>query len=128
MIGNYMDQQERDFREHLRGTRVGVVRPGDELVLRLPDSMLFEGKDIRLTSAGRDALATIAVIVRHYDHTAIAVTAYVDGTDKEARMVAGALINDGVSARRLTTRTGLAVNAGAKSRRVEIHISPQATG
>ena len=105
-----------------------MVRPGDELVLRLPDSMLFEGKDIRLTSAGRDALATIAVIVRHYDHTAIAVTAYVDGTDKEARMVAGALINDGVSARRLTTRTGLAVNAGAKSRRVEIHISPQATG
>jgi hypothetical protein len=128
MIGGYMDQQERDFREHLRGSGVGVVRPGDELVLRLPDAMLFEGKDAQLSAAGRNALATIAVIARHYDHTAIAVTAYINGTDKEARMVAGALIADGVSARRVTSRSGLTVNAGAKARRIEIRVSPQATG
>jgi outer membrane protein OmpA-like peptidoglycan-associated protein len=128
MIGSYMDQQEHDFRDHLRGTGVGVVRPGDELVLRLADAMLFEGKGDQLTAAGRNALATIAVIARHYDHTAIAVTAYVDGTDKEARMIAAALISNGVGARRVISRAGLAVNAGAKSRRIEIRISPQATG
>jgi outer membrane protein OmpA-like peptidoglycan-associated protein len=128
MIGSYMDQQERDFREHLRGTGVGVVRPGDELVLRLPDAMLFEGKGDRLTVAGRNALATVAVIARHYDRTAIAVTAYTNGTDAEARTVAGALIADGVPARRVTSRSGLAVNAGARARRIEIRISPQATG
>src|SRR3954471_1656631 len=74
MIGGYMDNQERDFREHLRGLGVGVARPGDELVLRLPDAMLFEAKGDRLTAAGRNTLATIAVIARHYDHTAITVT------------------------------------------------------
>jgi outer membrane protein OmpA-like peptidoglycan-associated protein len=128
MIGGYMDQQERDFRDHLRGTGVAVVRPGDELVLRLPGAMLFEGKGDQLTASGRNALATIAVIARHYDHTAIAVTAYVDGSDKEARAVSGALIADGISARRVISRAGLAVNAGARSRRIEIRISPQATG
>ena len=128
MIGSYMDQQERDFREHLRGTGVGVVRPADQLVLRLPDAMLFEAKGSQLTTAGRNALATIAVILRHYDHTAVAVTAYVDGSDKEARTVAGTLVADGVSARRIVSRSGLAVNTGAKSRRIEIRISPQATG
>jgi outer membrane protein OmpA-like peptidoglycan-associated protein len=125
MIGSYMDQQEHDFREHLRGTGVGVVRPADQLVLRLPDAMLFDGHG-NLSAAGRNALTTIATIVRHYDHTAIAVTAYVDGSDREARAVAGTLIADGVSARRIASRSGLAVNAGAKTRRVEIRISPQA--
>jgi outer membrane protein OmpA-like peptidoglycan-associated protein len=128
MVGSYMDQQERDLREHLRGTGVGVVRPGDEVVLRLPDAMLFEGHADRLTASGRDALATIAVIARHYDHTSIAVTAYTDGSDKQARIVAGALIADGISLRRITSRSGLAVNTGAKARRIEIRISPQATG
>ncbi len=128
MIGSYMDNQERDFRAHLRGTGVSVVRPGDELVLRLPDAMLFEGHGDRLTVAGRNALATIAVIARHYDHTAIAVTAYTDGSDTEARTVASALTADGVSARRITSRSGTVVNGGAKTRRIEIRISPQATG
>jgi outer membrane protein OmpA-like peptidoglycan-associated protein len=128
MIGSYMDDQERDFRAHLHGSGVGVVRPGDELVLRLPDAMLFEGHGDRLSVAGRNALATIAVIARHYDHTAIAVTAYTDGSDREARMVASALTADGVSARRIASRSGTAVNGGAKARRIEIRISPQATG
>jgi outer membrane protein OmpA-like peptidoglycan-associated protein len=128
MIGSYMDQQERDFREHLRGTGIGVVRPGDELVLRLPDAMLFESRGDRLTVAGRNALATIAVIARHYDHTAIAVTAYTDGSDREARLVASALSADGVSARRIASRSGTPVNGGAKTRRIEIRINPQATG
>jgi outer membrane protein OmpA-like peptidoglycan-associated protein len=127
MIGSYMDQQERDFREHLRGTGVGVVRPGDEVVLRVPDSMLFEGRAGQMTGAGRNALGTIAVIARHYDHTAITVTAYSDGTDKEARAVAGALIADGVSAGRIASRTGLVVTP-ARTRRIEIRITPVARG
>src|SRR5205085_1847896 len=68
-VGHYMDAQERDLREHLRGLGVGVARPGDEIVVSMLADELFDGDDAHLTARGSEALATIAVIARHYDRT-----------------------------------------------------------
>lgn len=145
MVGGYMDNQERDFREHLRGLGVGVARPGDELVLSAKDEKWFEDNSSQLTAAGADALATIAVILRHYDHTAISIRDFSDdgavhaGGDPRdrAQVVARQLKTDGVSANRIyaqgygatrrTVATGQRVST-PQSRRIEIRVSPRASG
>jgi outer membrane protein OmpA-like peptidoglycan-associated protein len=144
-IGPYMDNQERDLREHLRPLGVGVARPGDQLVLSLLEEKAFDGDGAELTANGRNAIATTAVILRHYDHTTIEVRAFADGAtaqntagpQERARAVAKALIADGVSSSRVfalgygATRrqvaTGMQVTS-PRDRRVEIRIRPQASG
>jgi len=145
MVGGYMDNQERDFREHLRGLGVGVARPGDDLVLSAKDEKWFEDNSSQLTRAGADALATIAIILRHYDHTAISIRDFSDdgaihaGGDPRdrAQVVARQLRADGVAPNRIyaqgygatrrTVATGQRVST-PQSRRIEIRVSPRASG
>lgn len=147
MIGGYMDNQERDLRTHLRGTGVLVSRPGDEIVLTAHNDLLFEGNTTKITLRGSNALAKIAIIARHYDHTHLEVGGYTDTTgtpeqnqavsEKRAKAVADALIADGVSAGRISSQgfgeTRLKVKTGEnvsqpRNRRIEIRISPEASG
>lgn len=145
MVGSYMDAQERDFRVHLKGEGVRVARIGDDLVLQLPDSVLFDGDD--LSGDGRDVLERTAELLRHYDHTAVAVAGYTDTSgapdrnmavsQKRARRVADALVSDGVAGPRVGAQgygathlkivTGPSVNE-PRNRRIEIRIiaRPQA--
>ena len=146
-IGRYMDAQERDLREHLRGLGVGVARPGDEIVVSVLADELFDGDDAHLTARGSETLATIAVIARHYDHTWLYVKAFADAagtarqngaeSQRRAKMVANALAANGVNARRVviqgfgSTRIRVATGAHvqeARNRRIEIRIRPQVTG
>jgi outer membrane protein OmpA-like peptidoglycan-associated protein len=145
MVGSYMDNQERDFREHLRGLGVGVARPGDELVLSAKDEKWFEDNSSRLTAAGADALTTIAIILRHYDHTVVSIRDFSDdgavhaASDPRDRVqvVARQLKANGVSedriyaqgygATRRIVATGQRVST-PQSRRIEIRISPRASG
>ncbi len=145
MVGGYMDNQERDFREHLRGLGIGVARPGDDLVLSAKDEKWFEDNSSQLTRAGADALATIAIILRHYDHTSISIrdfsddgAIHADGDPRDrAQVVARQLKADGVSANRIyaqgygatrrTVATGQRVST-PQSRRIEIRVSPRASG
>lgn len=140
----YANAQERDFRERLRGTGVGVARPGDQIVLSLVDHILFEGDSSRISAEGEAALALIAGVARRYDRTALIVSAFTDGltgTPRDgvdprqlARAVAAALIADGVqrgrvfaqgySAARRSLGSGKRVSV-ARNRRVEIRIRPR---
>ena len=139
-VGSYMDNQERDLREHLRGLPVGVARPGDQIVLSIRDDMLFEDNSGAFTTRGKEAIATIAIIARHYDHTMIAVSAYTDtrGTlalsQQHARAVGKALIDEGVTGHRVTAQgygaTRLRIKTAEnvsepRNRRIEIRITPR---
>ena len=144
-IGQYMDNQERDLREHLRPLGVGVARPGDQLVLSLLEEKVFDGDGAEFTANGKNALTTVAVILRHYDHTTVEVRAFTDGAtarnaagpQDRARVVAKALIADGVSSNRVFAQgygaTRREVGSGKqitspRDRRIEIRIRPQASG
>ena len=146
MIGGYMDNQERDLRQHLRGI-AGVGRPGDDIVLNLRNDQLFEGTSNRLSASGADALTRIAIVVRHYDHTQVEVGSFTDttgtpeqnkaATEKRARAVCDALEEAGVARGRLTCQgfgeTRLRIATGdhksePRNRRIEIRITPAASG
>ena len=139
-VGSYMDNQERDLREHLRGLPVGEARPGDTIVLSIRDDMLFEDNSGEFTTRGRAAIATIAIIARHYDHTLVAVSAYTAtrGTparsQQHARAVGKALIDEGVTGHRVTAQgygaTRLRIKTAEnvsepRNRRIEIRITPR---
>src|SRR5437762_8440567 len=147
MVGSYMDNQERDLRQHLRGTGILVSRPGDEIVLNIRNDSLFDGSTSKVSAGGSSALATVAIIARHYDHTQLSVGGYTDTTgtpeqnmsasQKRAKAVADVLIADGVSGNRVSSEgfgeARLKIKTGdhvkePRNRRVEIRISPQATG
>ena len=145
MVGGYMDAQEKDFRAKLRGKGVIVARIGDDLVLSLRDDVLFDGT--ALSDDGRDVLERTAELLRHYDHTAVAVGGYTDTagkpdqniavSQKRARVVADALVSDGVAGPRVGAQgygathlkivTGPNVNE-PRNRRIEIRViaRPQA--
>jgi outer membrane protein OmpA-like peptidoglycan-associated protein len=145
-IGSYMDDQEKDLRQHLRGM-AGVGRPGDDIVLNLRDDQLFEGNSNRLSSSGAEALTRIGVVLRHYDHTQIEVGGYMDtaggpeqstkASETRARAVCDALEKAGVTRGRLTCQgfgaTRLRIATGdrksePRNRRIEIMIMPKASG
>jgi flagellar motor protein MotB len=120
-----------------------VARPGDQIVLGLLESKVFDGSGTDFTRSGQDTLATVAVILRHYDHTAVTVRAFNDGVagkgaagpEDRAQAVAHALIVDGVprarifaqgyGATRRVMATGRQISVPG-DRRIEIRITPLA--
>ena len=146
-LGSYMDDQERDLRDHLHGLPVAVARPGDQIVLSIREDVLFADNSNDLTTRGREAIATIAIIARHYDHTAIAVSGYTDTratpqqsialSQQHARAVAKEFMANGVRLNRLTAqgygearlRIKTAANVSEpRNRRIEIRITARTTG
>jgi len=137
MVGPYMDAQERDFRTHLKG--FVVRRVGDDLVVSIADSLLFD--DEALSDHGSDTIETIARLLRHYDRSYVEVLGYTDTslspgeavvfTDGRARIVANALVEDGVAKPRVSAegfgaaRLKVATGPGRReprNRRVEIRV------
>jgi len=145
MVSSYMDGQEVELRQRLRAYGINIARRGDGMVLNISNAVLFDGWN--LTNSGNNLLATLAIVLRRYDHSAVNVGAYTDTTgeadqnmrvsDKRARVVADTLARDGVARARLSAqgfgetnlkiRTGDSVNE-SRNRRVEIRISPTPAG
>jgi outer membrane protein OmpA-like peptidoglycan-associated protein len=144
MVGSYMDAQERDFRMRLRGQEVTVVRIGDEIVVGARNDALFSGE--QLSGRGKSVLERVAELVRHYDHSAIQVSGFMDAgatpdesyalSGVHAKTIAAALVADGVPAERISaqgfgaTHPRFPVGPNAKeprNRRIEIHVVAHAT-
>jgi len=138
-VGKYMDGQEKDLRARLSPLGIRVARRGDDLFVTLPNDKLFEGAN--LGSAGRELLASVALVLCHYDRTLLQVNAYTDTSggvqqnltvsQKRAALVAGALTQNGVAAARVTAQglgqTNLRVMTGdnvsePRNRRIELRI------
>jgi outer membrane protein OmpA-like peptidoglycan-associated protein len=145
MVSAYSDSQERDLRQRLRAFGVNIARRGDTMVLNINNAVLFDGGALSLE--GSNLLATLSIILRRYDHSAVAVSGYTDtaGTPEEnmalslkrARQVADALAKNGVARPRLSTQafgeTNLKVRTGdsvkePRNRRVEVRITPTPAG
>ncbi len=145
MVSAYADNQEIELRQRLRAYGINIARRGDGMVLNINNAVLFDG--IALSSHGSDLLATLAIVLRRFDHTAINVGGYTDTTgapdqnmtvsQRRARLVADTLARDGVAQGRLSSQgfgeTNLKIRTGdsvseARNRRIEIRITPTPVG
>ncbi len=142
-IGAYMDRQEQELRDSMRGTGVDVERRGDDIVLNMPSSVTFGFDSSELTVQARNALNDVANILTQYTDTRVNIVGHTDSTgsvsynqqlsERRAEAVGNYLAQSGVMRNRLyMTGSGphqpVASNATeegrAQNRRVEITLSP----
>jgi outer membrane protein OmpA-like peptidoglycan-associated protein len=146
-VGLYMDGEEREMRAGLRGSGVGVGRPGDSILLLLRSDVLFARDSTNLSSRGAQILSEIAAVAEKYDSTVITANGYTDTADppdrdmqvsqERADAVAKALVAAGIDAHRVAAHglgaTHLKIPTGPnksepRNRRVEILIAPKMAG
>lgn len=146
-VGGYIDAEEHELRVDLRGSGVGVSRPGDAITLFIRADVLFPSNGTNLTPRASQIINAIASVVAKYDSTMLTVNGYTDTagppdrnmqiSQARADAVSKALAGAGVDAHRITSygfgATRLKIPTGPdksepRNRRVEILITPKMTG
>jgi outer membrane protein OmpA-like peptidoglycan-associated protein len=142
-VGYYMDQQEKQLREQLRGTGVSVTRVGDNIILNMPGNITFATNSSDINANFYSTLNSVALVLKKYDKTVVEVTGHTDsqGSDeynmglsqRRANSVATYLISQGLMSQRFVVQgmgktQPIASNNTADgrqaNRRVEIKLSP----
>lgn len=142
VIGNQLDIQEEELRASL-GDDVGIVNNGSNLVVTLPQDILFATNSTSVSGRSQADLRTLANSINQYPNTTVNVVGHTDNvgsasfnydlSQRRAQAVTSVLINAGVSASRIRSvgqgeDQPVATNATAEgrqaNRRVEIIITP----
>lgn len=143
LVGNYMDKQEAQLRQDLKGTGVQVSRQGDNILLNMPNQITFGFDEDRVQSQFYPTLNNIGNVLNQYGSTMIDIYGHTDSvgsdaynlrlSERRAGAVADYLIGQGVNGQRLVVRgrgesQPIASNSNetgrAQNRRVEIVIAP----
>lgn len=144
VIGNALDRQAAELRGQL-GSDVDVRNTGNEIIVTMPQDILFAVDSATLRADLRRDLQAIAANLQRYPDSMIQVTGHTDSTgsmaynqslsERRADSVAAVLIESGVSARRISARgagptqpvaSNDTASGRAQNRRVEIVIRPTA--
>lgn len=143
-VGTRLDRQEASLRAQLDAS-VGIVNTGNELIVTLPQDILFATDSAALAGSLRSDLAALAGSLNDFPQSTVEIIGHADNTGeaaynqdlsaRRAQSVARALQNGGVSASRLRAygrgedqpiASNLTPEGRAQNRRVEIVIRPTA--
>lgn len=142
-VGTYMDKQQADLNQELKGSGIKVERQGDNINLNMPGNITFDTGKANIKSNFSPVLSDIANVMIKYPETNIEVQGHTDnvGSDADnlklsqqrAQSVSSALGSLGVDSNRIKS-VGYGESAPAASndtpagretnRRVEIKIIP----
>lgn len=144
-VGYYLQAQEDELREVLKGSGVEVERHGCDLAVIMPGNTMFATNSSNINSSFHPTLNSIAGVLKKSSDSSMTISGHTDSVGKtsantqlsknRADSVSNYLSRQGVSSQRINT-TGLADKAPiasndneqgrAKNRRVEITIhAPQ---
>lgn len=142
-VGAYMDRQEEELRQRLRGSGVSVVREGDHIRLVMPGNVTFAVNESRIQPSFHDTLDSVALVLKEFEETAIAIGGHTDSTgslelnqrlsENRAEAVGSFLQQRGVSRGRLHIRgygprqpiaSNETVEGRQANRRVELELMP----
>ena len=142
-IGQTLDQQAEDLRRDLNNDQVDVTNTGSELIVTMPQDILFTLNSAAVRSDLRRDLGVVAGNIQAYPNSTILIEGHTDNTgsasynqtlsQRRADSVAGVLMNNGVPLTRLRTlgrgedepvASNLSATGRAQNRRVEIVIRP----
>ncbi len=143
LIGGKLDRQAADLRNSLGNENIGVVNTGTELVVSMPQDILFDTDSTAVRPDLRSMLGKVAQNLMDYPNSSITVVGHTDNSgsaaynqdlsQRRADAVAAILRDSGVRADRLIAygrgesqpiATNLTTEGRAQNRRVEIHIQP----
>lgn len=139
--GTLIDRQEAELRNSL-GPQVGIVRNGNQLIVSMPQDILFATNSAQLTGTLQSDLYKVAASLNNYPGTIATVVGHTDNTGTDAynyqlsqaraQAVASVLVSGGVAQSRINAigrgeSQPIASNATAEgraqNRRVEIIIT-----
>ena len=142
IAGADLDRQEAELRQQL-GSNAQIVNTGDQLIVTLPQDILFATNSTSLTGALRSDLTALAASMNRYPNTTINVIGHADNTGgaafnqdlsaRRAQAVSSVLIQSGVAPVRIRSigrgedapiASNLTPEGRALNRRVEITITP----
>lgn len=92
-VGAYMDHQEKELRDELAGTGVGVQRDGDQIQLVMPGDITFETNRYDINGNFYPVLDSVAKVLYKYTDTSLEVAGFTDS-------VGSASYNQGLSEKR----------------------------
>jgi outer membrane protein OmpA-like peptidoglycan-associated protein len=141
-IGASLDRQEAELRQQL-GSNVGIVNNGQQLVVTLPQDILFAVDSTAVSGASQNDLRAVAASLNRYPDTTVNVVGHTDNTgeaaynadlsQRRAQAVASVLVSAGVQAGRINAigrgedqpvASNQTADGRAQNRRVEIIITP----
>ena len=144
-IGQTLDEQAADLRRDLNNNQVNVTNTGSELIVTMPQDILFALDSAAVRSDLRRDLGVVAGNLQAYPNSTISIEGHTDNTgtanynkilsQRRANAVADILVNNGVPPARLyavgrgenePVASNLSASGRAQYRRVEIVIRPNA--
>ena len=145
LIGNRLDRQAADLRAQLGDDRILINNTGDQLIVTLPQDILFDTDSASLRADLQSDIRALGRNLVQYPDTTVQVIGHTDSegsaaynqdlSERRARSVAGVLLEQGVAGRRVVPigrgeAQPIASNNSAEgrrqNRRVEIIITPSA--
>ena len=145
LSGNQLDKQESDLRRDMESAKISFKNTGDQLIVSLPQDILFSIDSTSLRSDLIADLHTLSNNLRSYPDTGIQVVGHTDNTGAAsynhilsagfAESISRVLLNNGVDPSRIMTLgrgedqptvSNLTAQERSQNRRVEIVILPKA--
>ena len=142
-IGAQLDKQAAELQASISNDRVQIINTGSELIVRMPQDILFDFDSTAIKSSLRSDLGALAANLQRYPGSLVDITGHTDNVGtaeynrdlsyRRANSVAAVLISNGVSAGRIRTigmgedqpiATNLTAEGRALNRRVDIVIRP----
>lgn len=143
VIGNILDRQAAELRQDFGNGEIDVINTGSELIVRMPNGILFDVDSAALKPQLRSDLFVLSESLNKYPNSVVTVTGHTDSTasasynlnlsQSRAESVAAVLRQGGVNGGRLRTlgagenqpiATNQTTEGRQANRRVEITITP----
>ena len=143
IAGNIMDRQAAELRNDFGNGEIEVINTGSELIVRMPEAILFATDSAALNQGLRSDLFVLADSLNKYPQSVVTVTGHTDNTgsaaynqdlsERRASSVASVLRTGGVASSRIRVvgagenrpiATNQTAAGRAQNRRVDITITP----
>ncbi len=142
-IGALLDRQARDLRSSLSNDDIRIQNTGSELVVTMPEGILFDVDSASIRPGLQSDLRALALNLQQYPDTTVNVIGHTDNTGsadynqdlstRRAQSVSGVLLREGVPSWRVRSfgrgesqpvATNLTPDGRQLNRRVEVIIRP----
>ena len=142
-VGNILDRQEAELRRQIGDGRIGIDNTGSQLIVTMPQDILFAVNSSTVQPVLQDDLVALAGVLRNYPNQTVQVIGHTDNTgsaafnqtlsESRARAVANIIRSAGPGSSRIVAigrgesqpvASNATVSGRAQNRRVEIVITP----
>ncbi len=143
VVGSTLDAQAAELRDDFGNGEIDVINTGNELIVRMPEAVLFATDSATLNPQLRSDLLVLSNSLNKYPNSIVTVTGHTDNTgtaaynqdlsQRRAASVASVLRSGGVSGGRINTvgagesqpiASNQSAAGRAMNRRVDITITP----